>query len=60
MVDVKGTIPLIRYKTLQGYSLYNTLCPTFYHHYNCPYIVSICERGNLKNPLEDTMNSLFR
>ena len=59
MVDVKGTISLIRYINLQVYPLYNTLCPTFYHHYNCPYIVSIFERGSLRNPVEGHYNNMF-
>jgi hypothetical protein len=44
---------------LQVYPLYNSLCPTFYHHYNCPYYVSNCDRGNLKNPVEGHYNTLF-
>ena len=56
----KGTISLIWYINLQVCSLYNTLCPTIYHHYNCPYIVSICERGIWKTPLKDTISPIFR
>ena len=60
MVDVKGTISLIRHITLQGYPLYNTLCPTIYHHYNCPYIVSHLKGEILETPLKDTITTYFR
>ncbi len=55
----KGTISFIGNINLQVYPLYDSLCPTIYHHYNCPYYVSIFERGNMKNPVEDTIKSLF-
>ena len=61
MVDIlKGTMRLIRNKNLQVYPFYDKLCPTFYHHYNCPYIVSIFERGILETPLKDTIIHYFR
>ena len=55
----KGTMWLIGDINLQVYPLYNSLCPTFYHHYNCPYNVSIYERGKFKNPLEGHYETLF-
>ena len=55
----KGTMWLIRNKNLQVYPLYDSLCPTIYHHHNCPYNVSIYERVSIKNPLEGHYNILF-
>jgi len=44
---------------LQVYPLYDSLCPTF-HHYNCPYNVSIYEGESLRTPLKDTIIHYFR